>query len=427
MASIKKYVTESGKQRWEFYVYAGIKPNGKPRQIHRRGFLTSREAKRNAGRIESELLDTEYEAHEPSQMPISEYMHKWLNELKVDAKRGTKLTYRENIEQYIIPNIGNIKLKDYSREKHGKFINSLFTHDGYGRSGHGLSWNTVQSIQGTMSSAMHIALQNGYIKVNPTLDPQYNRSYVPRHIHKLRRTYSSAEASQFLDYAADEKDPIWLAFFTTAFDAGVRKGENAGLHWGDIDFIKNTIHVHGQRLLKAEQSGQASDRPDGIIIDTTKTPAGERYIPMTKRLAATLKAYYEEFYSEDLTQIVGNKGHIHNRDLIYIYQQGKSVGKTIRGDSINRAFTRIAKRAGLPQITVHDIRHSYAVRSRTAGVSLDDIQDLLGHSDPSTTRIYATVTPEIKQNAVSKLDELDAEIVKSNPNDYQNDYQSKFK
>ncbi|KRL53848.1 hypothetical protein FD35_GL000815 [Furfurilactobacillus rossiae DSM 15814] len=51
----------------------------------------------------------------------------------------------------------------------------------------------------------------------------------------------------------------------------------------------------------------------------------------------------------------------------------------------------------------------------------------MGHPDPSTTRTYATVTPEIKQNAISKLDELDAEIVKSSPNDYQNDYQPKFK
>lgn len=422
MAHINKYETKTGNQRWEFIVYAGMLPNGKRSQIHRRGFLSMREAKRAATRIEVELQDSGYQSQMPSQMSIEEYMHKWITELKVDAKRGTKITYINNIDEYIVPNIGHLKLKDYTTERHTKFINSLFTHEGYGKSGHGLAWNTVQSVQGTLSSAMHAAKRNGYIKINPTLDPEYNRKFVPRHKNKLRATYNAAQVQTFLKTAACQADPVWLAFFTVAFDAGLRKGENAGLHWRDINFKDETISVHGQRLLKAEQSGTRGLRSDDVIFDTTKTPAGERMLSMTDRIVAVLKDYYELFFDEDLSQIVAAKGHLHDDELVYIYSRGQSMGRPIRGNSINEAFKRIAKHAGLPMITVHDIRHSFAVRSRTADVSVDDLQDLLGHSDPTTTRIYATVTPEIKKKAANKLSKLDQNVVKNEVLDYRDDY-----
>lgn len=65
---------------------------------------------------------------------------------------------------------------------------------------------------------------------------------------------------------------------------------------------------------------------------------------------------------------------------------------------------RIIQSQDLPKLRVHDERHSYAVRLREAGVSLDDIAELLGHTDTKTTRIYVHITPEVKERAVDKLE-----------------------
>ena len=72
---------------------------------------------------------------------------------------------------------------------------------------------------------------------------------------------------------------------------------------------------------------------------------------------------------------------------------------------MNGASVRIARKAGLTPIKVHDGRHTYAIRMRQAGVDLDDIKDLLGHKDISTTQIYASVTPEVKERSVKKFEE----------------------
>ena len=64
---------------------------------------------------------------------------------------------------------------------------------------------------------------------------------------------------------------------------------------------------------------------------------------------------------------------------------------------MNGAFNRIAEKADLPKIRVHDGRHTFAVRSRQAGLSLEDIKDFLGHKDISTTQIYAHISPEVKK------------------------------
>ncbi|TLQ24290.1 hypothetical protein FEZ42_10900 [Lactiplantibacillus plantarum] len=49
------------------------------------------------------------------------------------------------------------------------------------------------------------------------------------------------------------------------------------------------------------------------------------------------------------------------------------------------------------------VPHTYGVRLREAGVDINDIQDLMGHVDSETTKLYAEITPKIKEDAVKKL------------------------
>ncbi|MCB7467298.1 tyrosine-type recombinase/integrase [Lactiplantibacillus plantarum] len=57
--------------------------------------------------------------------------------------------------------------------------------------------------------------------------------------------------------------------------------------------------------------------------------------------------------------------------------------------SVQIAMARISERAELQHLNVHGCRHTYGVRFRKSRVSLEDIKDLMGHSDLGTTRNYA--------------------------------------
>lgn len=56
------------------------------------------------------------------------------------------------------------------------------------------------------------------------------------------------------------------------------------------------------------------------------------------------------------------------------------------------------------------MRHTHAVFLRESGVSLDDIRDILGHKDISTTQIYAEITPQVKERASKKYEDYINEV-----------------
>lgn len=72
--------------------------------------------------------------------------------------------------------------------------------------------------------------------------------------------------------------------------------------------------------------------------------------------------------------------------------------------SFHKAFNRAKEKAGLKDITIHTLRHTYASHLANKGIPLLTIKDLLGHSDIKTTTIYSHLSNEHLQNAVKQID-----------------------
>ncbi|SPX97304.1 integrase family protein [Lactiplantibacillus plantarum subsp. plantarum] len=128
-------------------------------------------------------------------MTLGEYLMYWIDNLKVNVKVDTIQIHRRNIRFYINPRIGDYQLKDYSFNVHQKFINNLFMEEGAGRSKHGYGWNTVQSINQTLSNALEKAVRLDYIKVNPTRHVEFNRKY--RHEVRKMRYFTKEQTDKF--------------------------------------------------------------------------------------------------------------------------------------------------------------------------------------------------------------------------------------
>jgi site-specific recombinase XerD len=78
-------------------------------------------------------------------------------------------------------------------------------------------------------------------------------------------------------------------------------------------------------------------------------------------------------------------------------------------------FKKIGRKAGLPHVTVHALRHSFGAHLRMAGVNLSDIADLLGHKDLATTQIYAKVHQEHLRSVIAKLTPVIADSTPTPP------------
>ena len=81
--------------------------------------------------------------------------------------------------------------------------------------------------------------------------------------------------------------------------------------------------------------------------------------------------------------------------------------------SIFYAWDSIRKKAGLADVRLHDLRHSYASFLVNAGRSLYEVQRLLGHHDPKVTMRYAHLSPQAMLDAVNVVGDVVAQARKS--------------
>ncbi|WP_204122768.1 tyrosine-type recombinase/integrase [Lacticaseibacillus mingshuiensis] len=304
-----------------------------------------------------------------------------------------------NIEKYIIPNVGNFTLARYSPGQHQRFISDMLDHGGKG--GAPLSFNSVQIINATLSNALKKAVQLEYISRNPAVGVEFPRSV--KQVHPTLHYWTREQADRFLATAQEENDPVWYYFFLTILDLGLRKGEAMALKWSDVDFATNTININKTRIYRAE-TGPNSGL---VVLDDPKFPASFRTLYMTDRLRAALLEWNKTWYPRPKILSLDEDAPAHGgEDFVFRMRAApRFYGKVLRDRSTNGAFERIRKSTGLPKIVIHDLRHTLGVFMRESGVPLEDIRDVLGHKDISTTLIYAEVTPLVKKNATAKLNE----------------------
>lgn len=180
----------------------------------------------------------------------------------------------------------------------------------------------------------------------------------------------------------------------------MRVGEITGLRWCDIDLEEETINVN-HTLVYFDSGG--SERC-GFAVNTPKTKAGERTIPMlpkVKEAFMMVKAYQDEI-SLKCNAVVDEY-----TNFIFINRFG---GVQHQG-TLNKALRRIIRDCNyevldkgkkdpvlLPKFSNHSLRHTFTTRMCEAGVNIKAMQDILGHANAETTlQIYTDATKDLKK------------------------------
>lgn len=171
---------------------------------------------------------------------------------------------------------------------------------------------------------------------------------------------------------AAEADEHWCDFFYTELTTGLRRGEICGLKWSDFDEAEGKLNI----------SRSVDLRNGKIIVGETKTGKGKRkfYLPLST--ANVLRERKKYAVSE------------------WIFADPICPELPIAPPAAYRKIKQLLKKAGLPDIRFHDLRHTFATHALTSGVDAKTLSGILGHTNAGfTLDTYTHVTTDMQKRA----------------------------
>jgi integrase len=370
---MRGHITKRGKNSYTIVLSLGIDPTtGKRKQQ----WVSVKGTKKDAEKRLSELL-TQLDMGgfvRPSKTTLGEYLSKWLSDyVKLNLSPRGFERYESIIRVHLIPSLGNMPLTQIRPEHIQEYYTSKLNN--------GLSARTVRYHHVVLHIALKMAVKWGLLSRNVTdaVNPPHSRN-------KEMSTWNEDDIIHFLNAA---KDTPYYALFHTALFTGMRRSELLALRWQDIDFIYSQISVN--RSLHQLKNGS-------YVFTQPKTAKSQRTIALSPSAILVLKEHQEKNKLDKAMLGIS----IRNDDLVFCHLDGKPL----RPNTVSRAWTIIANRAGLKVIRLHDARHSHASLMLKQGTHPKIVQERLGHSTISVTLdTYSHVAPGLQQAAANRFDE----------------------
>mgnify|MGYP005807036805 CR=1 FL=1 len=240
---------------------------------------------------------------------------------------------------------------------------------------------TIHTYHRVLSAVLFRAVKWGYIQTNPAA-----RADLPSIAHRRAAYLDEPDARRLLELLQEEKI-LWRAVITFDLLSGLRRAEFLGLRWCDVDLDGQLIYIRQTwNYLPTE----------GCYVDTPKTADSERSLRISRTAVLLLLEYKR--WQDAQRETLGDAWQDHD-GRVFTNEEGKPLFP----DSVSQWFTKFVKRTGLPKVTVHSLRHTYASLMIADGTPLVVVSHKLGHAQTSTTsNIYAHVIAE----AEAKADEV---------------------
>jgi integrase len=306
---------------------------------------------------------------------VAQYLAGWLETKRRGGSIRTKTfeTYELNVRERLVPHLGRIKL-DALRPAHVQdCYNSLLAR--------GLSPYSVLQAHRLLHKALDDAIKLDLVMRNVT-----EAVDAPRQPRK-EMTALNAEQLDAL-FAATRGDRFYTLWIVLGV-LGLRIGEAMGLKWQDIDFKPGTLAV--QRALQRQRNGI------GLVFVEPKSETSRRTLLLPDIVSAALRERWEQQAFERRAASSGWQEH----DLVF----ATVFGEPLDPSRINYYFHQALKKAILPKIRVHDMRHTCATIHMQNGVPGPTVQRWLGHSNIALTLgTYSHVTVDMLRDAAARMD-----------------------
>jgi len=214
----------------------------------------------------------------------------------------------------------------------------------------------------------------------------------PRVERKNLASLAPEDIPQFLEAA---QDTPYSVLFYTALYTGMRLGELLGLRWCDVDLDMASLSVV-QSLYK---------RCGVCKMIEPKTSHSRRQIAMSPSLALLLRKHKTDQQAQRI--LLGKP--LADSDLVFCHPDGEPLDPGV----VSHTFSKVLKKAGLPHIRFHDLRHTHATLLLKAGIHPKIVSERLGHASVGITLdTYSHVLPGLQERAAERFDEmLEARVI----------------
>ncbi len=289
-----------------------------------------------------------------------------------DVKRSTKDLYSTIARAHLTPTLGHLAL-DQLRPSD---VEALIV----AKREAGLSTSTVRTIYTVLRAALEIAVRDGLVRRNAAAAVRRPTA------ERTEARYLTAEQAQrlLLAVAGDRLESLYRLMLAT----GLRRGEALALHWAEVDLDGAALRVRWT----------LSRTSRGLEIGEPKTERSRRVVPLPRSAVAALRAHRLRQTAERLASGPAWQ----DTGLVFATE----VGTLLEPRNVLRRFDALARRADLPGVTLHTLRHSAASFLLAAGTHTKVVQEHLGHSSYAITAdIYSHVAPSQAREAADRLDE----------------------
>jgi integrase len=307
------------------------------------------------------------------QQTLSQWLDHWLDTIlpAKELKPKTLSSHRFIVDHYITPHLGKHKLVNLTAQHIDQWQGKLKAQ--------GLATGTITNARRRLNTALEIARKRKLVSDNVVSLTEALREPVKR-MEPGKSVLDEHQVKLLLGALADHR---LYALYALACSLGLRQAELMGLHWPSLNLAEGKLTIKEQL-----------QRIDGEIHREQSTKGGkDRTLFLSEAHQAILIKHLERWEQEK-----AQFGDLwRGEDFMFV----SADGTPLEAGALRRQFYRALKRAGLPQVTFHSLRHSAGSIMLSNGANLVDVSKVLGHSNPSVTaRIYSHSFEEGQRQAV---------------------------
>lgn len=379
MARIKKLqVGTYGKPyevAWSWYDADGA------RHFRKQRFRTEREAKAKKREMEQAVADANLPDYAAGRASFGEWAERWYRAVAATSKPSTARGYRSILDASVLPAFGSRRIRSITTADLQDWVTTLIES--------GKTPPTIKHHVGTVRRVLAEAARSRAIAYNPALDVRLPTDRSVGRTKPEPRFLAAEEVVHLAEHLDTRAWPYGLLVTFAAY-TGLRAGELAGLNIGDVDPLRSVVHV---RRTRRKIKG-------GWEVHTPKSGKPRR-VPMPRWLGEDVAAYMAQHprrANPDAPLWPGRRagGYTHGaRDTGAARNSELDYDKPWEpGTFYKRLFQPALVAVGLPAgrggVRLHDLRHTYASLSASAGIPAYRLAEYMGHASEIVTRTIYT-------------------------------------
>ena len=330
------------------------------------------------------------------QMTVCELVDRYLK-TKTGVRQSTKQGYVTVQRLLAKESFGKKTIRSVKTSDAKLFLIKLQQEDGK-------SYSSIHTIRGVLRPAFQMAVDDDILVKNPF---GFQLAGVLVNDAVTREAISKDQMRKFLKFVHD--DVVYCKYYEVVyilFHTGMRISEFCGLTLKDIDLEKRTVNIDHQLQRTSDMR---------YIIETTKTDAGTRVLPITEDVAEMFQAIIEDRNAPKVEKSIdGYSGFLFYDDngmpLVAMHWQHRFNHMVGRYNDIYRVQ--------MPNITPHVCRHTYCSNMAKSGMNPKTLQYLMGHSDISVTmNVYTHIGFDDAEEELKRMEDFrkaQTEIEKKN-------------